>query len=285
MSGTANRRERREKKRRRKEHRCKDGDDEEQGHEECDELPTRLMGLSYDTDAIRASLKQKDDEIARLNGEVARVAEGKVLVERALREQVVRMQVMAREHKADRAKRGKELKDVQEKIGEAEDRQERLTAQLAEKAAELVQIKEELELCTKKIAAKKQKCATLKGKLADVERQRDNYKQNEALAAGNAKRARDHYKKQIDELRRQLKTERQLGVEEGKGAVAAVSAVADHYESKMRELLQNNDELKQKIENMMPVYNTASAFAAAVHGGVPVQKSIADNGPVIESVE
>jgi len=283
MSGTANRRE---KKRRRKDwegskHPLDEDCEDCEEWEECEELPTRFLGLSYDGDAIRASLKEKDDEIARLNGEVARLAECKSNADGKLEALVVRMQAMAREHEVDRARREKELNDVQEKIGAAEDRQEHTTAQLAEKAAELVKTKEELESCKQKIAARKHKCATLKEKLAGVECEREHYKHNEQVADANAKLAA----KQIAELRRQLETERKLGVAEGKGEVAATSAVVKQYESEMRKLHQKNDQLQKQIENMMPVYNTASAFAAAVHGGVPVQKSIADDGPVIREVE
>lgn len=258
--------------------------DEDQGHEKCDDkLPTRHLGLLYDGNAIQALLQGKNNEIARLNREVAQASEGKVAADRALREQVVRMQVMAQEHETDRTRWENELKDVQEKIGKAEDCQEHLTAQLAGKAAKLVEIKQKLDKTKTRFGQKKIENTNLKGALADMERKRDHYKHNEEVAAANAKLAGQHYENEIAKLRQKLETERKLGVAEGKGEVAAAAAVVKQYESEMRTLHEELERRDKTIEQMTPAYNAANSFAAAVRG-VPVQKRLND-GPVIREVE
>lgn len=260
----------------------KDSDDSK--HPLDEKLPTRGLGLFYD---VRAIVNQKDEKILqlenRLRNEVARLAECKSDADRKLEAQVVRMQAMAREHEADRARREKELKDVQEKIGEAEDCQDHLTAQLVAASAKLVVIKQKLDKTKTRLGEKKIENTKLKGALADMERKRDHCKHNEEVAAANAKLAGQHYENEIAELRQKLETERKLGVAEGKGEVAAAAAVVKQYESEMRRLHEELERRGKTIEQMTPAYNAANSFAAAVRG-VPVQKSLED-GPVIREVE
>ncbi len=255
-------------------------------------LPTTWGGLALDADKIRALLKEKDKEIARLNGEVARLngklaqaSEGKVAAERACQEQVVRMERLDKQGAADRVEYNAQLEDIGKRLEAAVATRMSSDAKLAKTAAELVETKAALKSCKQKVVEKRQKCATLRDKVSDMTVNLNRCNSLLEAAEKTAELAKEAAEKQIKELQRNLTTERQLGVAEGKGDVAATTAVVKQYESEMRKLHQKNDQLKKQIENMMPVYNTASAFAAAVHGGVPVQKSIADKGPVIQEVE
>ena len=271
-------------------------------------LPTKYGGFLYNADAIKHR--------------IAVASRCKEAAESALKEQVKRMDAMARawklEHAALTQKTDDELamwtarcEDIGKKLSAAEDLNESCNAKLAAATINLVAHKKELAGTQAKLAGAQAKVATTAKRLgraasqidslrAEATLQQERNAQNMERMKTNAKLAKDQYEKNIGTLEENLATERQLGFAEGRGVTASVTAVVQSYESGMRELhakivrmaeehLSEKKRLEEQVQGLMPAYEATKAFAAAAanaFGGAP--KSITDgkaSGPEFKEIQ